>query len=60
VDVMHVSQTVAHANTDRRYRIAYLDGSMTGGVPVKLIQRLLPKTSIEDGRALFARLDDGR
>lgn len=58
--VIQVSQTITHANTNRRYRYAFVNGNLTGGVPVKVIQRLLPhakKTtthdSIEQGRKLF-------
>jgi hypothetical protein len=60
---MQVSQTVAHVGTGRRYRYAYVTGGLTGGIPIKIIQRLLPmKTSETDkslaaGRELFACLN---
>lgn len=57
--VMQISQTVAHANTQRRYRYAFVTGDMTGGIPLKIIQRLLPKgpfSTVEQGRKLFACL----
>lgn len=61
--IMQVSQTVAHKNTQRRYRIAYATGDLTGGVPIKVIQRLLPKSTVaqaQEGIKLFARLGHGR
>lgn len=54
--VMQVSQTVAHRNTQRRYRYAFATGQHTGGVAVKVIQRLLPKAAVNDGMELFACL----
>lgn len=59
---MQVSQTVSHQNTSRRYRYAYVQGHLTGGIPIKIIQRLLPRkaneqeASLQQGRELFACL----
>lgn len=59
---MQVSQTVAHKNTSRRYRYAYVEGHLTGGIPIKIIQRLLPRkvseveASLQQGRELFGCL----
>lgn len=59
IQTMQVSQTVAHKNTSRRYRYAYVQGHLTGGIPIKIIQRLLPRkageveASLIQGRELF-------
>ena len=60
--VIQISQTVLHKGTGRRYRYAYVQGGLTGDIPVKIIQRLLPlkvseiEASLKQGRELFACL----
>jgi hypothetical protein len=59
---MQVSQTLLHKNTSRRYRYAYVTGDLTGGIPIKIIQRLLPMKvsemdkSVLQGKEMFACL----
>ena len=59
---LQVSQTVRHKNTARRYRYAFVNGDLSGGIPVKVIQRMLPMkmseidASVAAGRELFACL----
>jgi hypothetical protein len=61
-EILQVSQTIEHSNTARRYRYGFVSGAATGGVLVKVIQRIIPvkpsKTakSLAEGRELFACL----
>ena len=62
--VKQISQTVVHSNTPRRYRYAFVSGNKTGGVPVKVIQRITKDASkrfdaekmLKAGREMFACL----
>lgn len=52
IEIVQVSQTVNHSGTKKRYRYAF--GFMPAvGAPVKIIQRLLPGVTVEEGRQAF-------